>query len=181
MPTNPNPFSGPPFSLPPGATWNGSPLPNRAAYFFSTFGEASETLQEIQAAIVAAGGTLLTPANTPEGDSALQIVDGVASGDYPQIGLPDPPQAPYLPTMIGVWLIKGNFLMASGLCFENDLAGLIERRSIYPNQPEDYGDKNLVQVGQGANAKMVGVATSLALEILPGTPASLAQAYYVAP
>jgi hypothetical protein len=175
----PNPFSGPPFTLPTGATYNSQPLPESAAFFFDTYGNATETLGEIENWIVANGGTLLTPVNTPPGASPLAVVDGVASGDYGQIALPTPPTVPYLPTMIGVWLIKGNFLMPAGLCFENDLAGFLERRSIYPSQPD--GDKNFVQVGSGANAKMVGVASSLALQILAGSPASLAQAYWMAP
>lgn len=176
-----SPFSGPPFTVPPGATFNGQPLPASAGYFFSTYGGASETFQQVVAAIIAAGGSLLTPQNTPQGASPLAIVDGIASGDYAEFGLPTPPTEPYLPTMIGLWIIKGNFMGPNGLCFENDIAGLIEKRSVYPNQPTTFGDKNLMQVGSGATARMVGVPSSLAIQILPETPASLASAYWGPP
>ena len=182
MPKPTSSISGPPFTLPPGATLNGAPAPFTDASLFSTFGAASEMYAQVYAALLAAGYSFEA---LPTGSIPLGIWDAMAGdpssdNESAQFALPNPPSPPYTNEMVGIWEIRGNIMNAAGLCFIDDGLGSLIKRGTYP-QPGD-GDKNVKQVGLGGNAKMVGVVTKIAIEALPqANGTTLLQSYWAAP
>jgi hypothetical protein len=161
--------TGPPFSVPAGATFDGGEVPTADSELFSGTDAASGLLPQYTAA---AGGPLPTTtrkmkrflARTKDGATvAVTIktpftsVNGIESGAYPQFTCPAP---------FGIFLIQGVVEDDAGKSYVvNDVAGEMIYRTEFPDP--DEGDSNYIQEGHGADAKDVPVPGKISLILLP--------------
>jgi hypothetical protein len=148
-------LNSPPFSLPPGATFNGGAVPTADASLYATPSDATNLLTAYLAAQAKA-----------ELAGTISLADGISDGDYPQ----------FTPGSDGssIFLIKGNLTDADGNAYLlKDVAGDLQKRSLEPDQ--ERGDSNFVEEGHGADTPDVDVPGVLVISLVGG----VAQAHWV--
>ncbi len=147
--------SGPPFSDPPGVTYEGGPFPQQfpgpngddteGAPLFSFSTDAQSLLGSYESACKLQGLTVIS----------LSLVDGRKNGQYPQFEGPDDPS---------IYIIKGTLQDADLVTYDlEDVAGELFKRKYIPN-PEQR-DTNYTQVGHGEDADDVAYPGPLQLVI----------------
>jgi|ERR1700722_3916786 len=154
-PTAPVIPSGPPFSVPPGATFNGGQVPTADASLYATPADATKLLIAYKVAQAKAELT-----------GTISLADGISDGDYPR----------FTPGSDGssIFLIKGNLTDAAGNAYLlKDVAGDLQKRSLEPDQ--ERGDSNFVEEGHGADTQDVAVPGVIVIS-LPGS--GVAQAHW---
>lgn len=143
--------TGAPFTVPPGATFSGGPVPTKDAQLYSALNSANELVSQYAAAMAAQG---LTSSN-------LRIDDGIANGSYGQ----------FTPGTAGesIFVVRATLTDADSVVYDlDDVAGQRIFRLYYPYQPgeEQQGDTNYIQVGHGANTVNEAVPGKMVIGLL---------------